>query len=96
MPLPLEPEITAVATAIVTIEPTWRHIDLSDAMMDECSGASCNPALRHDGLMAPAPMPIKNVATISHKYGEISAIGFIANNAVPITIVIQPKYNGGL
>ena len=71
----------AVSIVTVTIVPICIHIVRSAARVEECSGASCSPALRLAGLFAPRPTPMRNAEPDSHKSEE--RIGRLARISDP-------------
>lgn len=50
---------------IAAIAPTCENSVRSAAIVAESSGASCSPALRPAGLIAPTPSPTTNVPSAS-------------------------------
>src|SRR6185437_11914678 len=89
---PGSPELVRIAVAIETavIDPICRHIDLSAASVEECSGANWSPALRLAGLITPLPAPTRKADPDNHAYGGMSAIGIMASSKVPMAIAVPP------
>ncbi len=78
----------------VLIDPTCSEAVRSAARIDECSGASCRPALRLAGLIAPRPAPTTKAPPASHAYGETPATGATASSSIPTVIAMAPTYKG--
>src|SRR6185312_198285 len=93
---PGSPELVRIAVAIETavIDPICRHIDLSAASVEECSGANWSPALRLAGLIAPLPAPTRKADPDNHAYGGMPATGLTARSKVPMAIVVPPTNMG--
>jgi hypothetical protein len=85
--------VSIVTGAIV---PICIHIVRSAARVEECSGASCSPALRLAGLFAPRPTPMRNAEADSHINGVRPPGGLIASSSIPAAIIAPAANSGAL